>query len=54
MISAGGSVFTLRVRGKTAASEGGGLHAGDKVDCDGKLKNGGLEAREDHIDAVGP
>lgn len=54
VISAGGSVFGLRIRGKTGASEGaGGLQAGDKVDCDAKLKNGGLEAGEEDIDQVG-
>jgi hypothetical protein len=54
VISAGGSVFALRVRGKTGASEGaGGLQAGDKVDCDARLKNGGLEAGEDDIDEIG-
>jgi hypothetical protein len=54
VISAGGSVFALRVRGKTGASEGaGGLQAGDKVDCDARLRNGGLEAGEDDIDEIG-
>jgi hypothetical protein len=54
VISAGGSVFALRIRGKTGASEGsGGLQAGDQVDCDARLKNGGLEAGEDDIDEVG-
>jgi hypothetical protein len=54
VISAGGSVFALHVRGKTGASEGaGGLQAGDKVDCDARLKNGGLEAGEDDIDEIG-
>jgi hypothetical protein len=54
VISAGGSVFALRVRGKTGASEGaGGLQAGDKVDCDARLKNGSLEAGEDDIDEIG-
>jgi hypothetical protein len=54
VISAGGSVFALRVRGKTGASEGaGGLQAGDKVDCDARLRNGGLEAGEDDVDEIG-
>lgn len=53
VMTAGGSVFALRVRGKTGASEGGGLQPGDKVDCDAKVKNGGLEAGEDDIDEVG-
>ena len=47
-------MFALRVRVKTGASEGaGGLQAGDKVDCDARLKNGGLEAGEGDIDEVG-
>jgi hypothetical protein len=53
VISAGGSVFALRVRGKTGASEGRGLQPGDKVDCDAKLKNGGLVAGADDIDEIG-
>jgi hypothetical protein len=54
VISAGGSVFALRIRGgKTGASEGAGLQPGDKVDCDAKLRNGGLEAGDDDIDEVG-
>jgi hypothetical protein len=55
VISAGGSVFALRIRGgKTGASEGvGGLQPGDKVDCDAKLRNGGLEAGDNDIDEVG-
>jgi Cu/Ag efflux protein CusF len=54
VISAGGSVFALRVRGgKTGASDGAGLQPGDKVDCNAKLKNGGLEAGAEDIDEVG-
>ncbi len=54
VISAGGSVFALRLRGKAGASEGsGGLQPGDKVDFDAELKNGGLEAGENDIDEVG-
>lgn len=54
IMSAGGSVFALRIRGKTGASEGaGGLQPGDKVDCDAKLKNGGLEAGANDIDEIG-
>lgn len=55
VMSAGGSVFALRIRGsKTGASEGsGGLEPGDKVDCKARLKHGGLEAGEDNIDEVG-
>jgi hypothetical protein len=54
VISAGGSVFALRVRGgKTGASDEAGLQPGDKVDCNAKLKNGGLEAGAGDIDEVG-
>jgi hypothetical protein len=55
VISAGGSVFALWIRGgKTGASEGaGGLQPGDKVDCNAKLKNGGLEAGDNDIEHVG-
>ena len=53
VLSAGGSVFALRIHGKAGASKSGGLHTGDKVDCDAKLRNGGLEAREGDIDSVG-
>ncbi|MDQ2981588.1 MAG: hypothetical protein M3R26_04600, partial [Actinomycetota bacterium] len=54
IISAGGSVFALRVRGKAGASEGGGrLEPGDKVDCDAVVKGGALEADSDDIDEVG-
>jgi hypothetical protein len=54
VISAGGSVLALRVRGKTGASESeGGLEPGDKVDCDARVKNGGLEAGANDIDEIG-
>jgi hypothetical protein len=53
VMSAGGSVFALRVRGKAGASEGRTLQPGDKLDCDAKLKNGGLEVGENDIDEVG-
>jgi hypothetical protein len=53
VLSAGGSVFALRVRGKAAASDGGELNPGDKVDCDAKLRHGGLETREGDIGDVG-
>ena len=53
VLSAGGSVFALRVSGKAGASEGGGLQPGDEVDCDAKVKHGGLEARQGDIDEVG-
>jgi hypothetical protein len=54
VVSAGGSVFALRVRGKRGSSEGaGGLEPGDKVDCDARVKGRGLEADEDDIDEIG-
>ncbi len=54
VMSAGGSVFALRIRGKTGASEGGGsLDPGDKVDCDAELRDGQFGAGEDDIDEIG-
>ncbi|MGB2874483.1 MAG: hypothetical protein WBB76_03315 [Gaiellaceae bacterium] len=55
-ISAGGSVFALRVRSgaKTGASEGsGGLAPGDEVDCDASVKGGLLETRGGDLNKVG-
>jgi hypothetical protein len=55
-VSAGGSVFALRVRTghKTGASEGsGGLKPGDEIDCDAGIKGGSLEADGDDVDKVG-
>jgi hypothetical protein len=55
VLSAGHSVFSLRVRGgKTAASEGASdLQPGDDVDGDGRCKGGSLETRRDHLKKVG-
>ena len=53
VLSAGGSIFALRVRGKAGASEDAGLQPGDEVDCDARVKHGGLEARQGDIDEVG-
>jgi hypothetical protein len=55
-VSAGGSVFALRVRTghKTGASEGsGGLKPGDEIDCDAGIKGGSLQANDDDVDKVG-
>ncbi len=54
-LSAGGSVFALRIRGgKTGASvRGGGFAAGDRLDADAKLRGNGLEARAGDVEKVG-
>jgi hypothetical protein len=54
VVSAGGSVFALRVRSKTTASTGGGgLEPGDQVDCDVVVKGGSLETDEQGLNEVG-
>ena len=55
-VSAGGSVFALRVRSghKTGASEGSGdLKPGDQVDCDARVGDGSLESRDKDVSKVG-
>ncbi len=55
VLSAGHSVFSLRVRGaKAPASEGSGdLKPGDDVDCDAAVKGGSLETRRKHVKKIG-
>jgi hypothetical protein len=53
VMSAGGSVFALRLTGKTGASEGSGLKPGDRVDCHVRFKGGSPEARSGDVDKVG-
>jgi hypothetical protein len=54
VVSAGGSVFALRVRSKTGASTGeGGLEPGDEVDCNVVVKGGSLETGEQGLKEVG-
>lgn len=53
VMSAGGSVFALRLTGKQGAAEGSGLKPGDKVDCHVHFKGGSPEARNGDVDKVG-
>jgi hypothetical protein len=54
-LSAGGSVFALRIRGgKTGASaRGGGFAAGDRLDASTKVRGNRLEARAGDVEKVG-
>ena len=52
VMSAGGSVFALRVAGKQSASEGG-FKPGDKVDCKVRFRGGSPETRKDGVTKVG-
>src|SRR5215210_1486667 len=52
VISAGGSVFALRLTGKRGAADGG-LKPGDRVDCDVRFKHGTPHADEGDIDELG-
>ncbi len=52
VVSAGGSVFALRVAGKQLAADGG-LEPGDKVDCDVRFRRGSPEAPTGGIKQVG-
>lgn len=51
-MSAGGSVFALRVAGKQSASEGG-FKPGDKLDCKVHFKGGSPETRKDGVIKIG-
>jgi hypothetical protein len=53
VMSAGGSVFALRLTGKQGAAEGSGLKPGDRVDCHVRFKGGSPEARSGDVDKVG-
>jgi hypothetical protein len=53
VMSAGGSVFALRLKGKSGASEGTGLKPGDRVDCHVRFKGGSPETRSGDVDKVG-
>ena len=53
VMSAGGSVFALRLTGKSGASEGTGLKPGDRVDCHVRFKGGSPETRSGDVDKVG-
>ena len=53
-LSAGGSVFALRVRGgKTGSSTGGGLRPGDRIETNALVKRGSLQTRRDALKKIG-
>ena len=52
-LSAGGSVFALRVRGKTGSATGGGFRPGDRIETDALIKKGSLQARRDALKKIG-
>lgn len=53
VMSAGGSVFALRLTGKQGAAAGSGLKAGDRVDCHVHFRGGSPEARSGDVDKIG-
>lgn len=53
-LSAGGSVFALRVRGgKTETTTRGGFRPGDRIEADALVKGGSLQARRDALKMIG-
>jgi hypothetical protein len=53
-LSAGGSVFALRVRGGRAGSAtSGGLRPGDRIDAKALVKGGSLQARRNGVKRIG-
>jgi hypothetical protein len=52
VMSAGGSVFALRLAGKQGASKSG-VKPGDKVDCNVRFKGGSPETRKDGVKKIG-
>src|ERR671934_57091 len=53
-LSAGGSVFALRVRGgKTGSATGGGFRPGDRIEANALVKGGSLQARRDALKMIG-
>jgi hypothetical protein len=54
-LSAGGSVFALRIRGGKAGASvrGGGFKAGDRLDLKTRVRGNGLEARAGDCDKLG-
>jgi hypothetical protein len=53
-LSAGGSVFALRVRGgKTGSATGGGFRPGDRIETDASVRGGSLQARRDALKKIG-
>jgi hypothetical protein len=53
-LSAGGSVFALRVRGgKTGSTTGGGFRPGDRIQANAQVKGGSLQARREALKRIG-
>ncbi|HEY6149608.1 MAG TPA: hypothetical protein VIW19_03740 [Gaiellaceae bacterium] len=55
-LSAGGSVFALRVRkgkGKTGSATGTGFHPGDRIQAKALVKRGSLQARREALKLIG-
>jgi hypothetical protein len=53
-LSAGGSVFALRVRGgKMGAARGDGFRAGDRIEANALVKGGKLQARREALKRIG-
>lgn len=53
-LSAGGSVFALRVRGgKTGSATGGGFRPGDRIAANALVKGGSLQARREALKRIG-
>src|SRR5205823_3765929 len=52
-ISAGGSVFALRVRGKAGSATGGGFRPGDRIVANALVKRGSLQARREALKKIG-
>jgi hypothetical protein len=53
-LSAGGSVFALRVRGgRTGSATGDGFRPGDRIEADALVKGGSLQARREALKRIG-
>ena len=52
-VSAGGSVFALRVRGKAGSATGGGFRPGDRIEASALVKRGSLQARREALKKIG-
>lgn len=53
-LSAGGSVFALRVRGgRTGTATGGGFRPGDRIEANALVKGGSLQARREALKRIG-
>ena len=52
-VSAGGSVFALRVRGKAGSATGGGFRPGDRIEANALVKRGSLQARREALKKIG-